>query len=66
MYGQFKGSWKGDMKHGCGEERSLVGTIYDGNWDKGKKNGRGVRKMVVGTVDEQVRSSQNYGCHVCC
>ena len=54
QYGQYKGGWKGDLKHGYGEERSLVGTIFEGNWEKGRKNGRGVRKMIFGSVDEQV------------
>ena len=54
QYGNYKGAWKADLKQGYGEERSLVGTIFDGNWDKGKKNGRGVRKMIFGTTDEQV------------
>ena len=55
QYGQYKGNWKADLKHGYGEERSLVGTIFNGNWEMGKKNGRGVRRMVVGSVDDQVR-----------
>lgn len=54
QYGQYKGCWKGDHKHGYGEERTLVGTIFEGNWEKGRKNGRGVRKMIFGAVDEQV------------
>lgn len=54
QYGQYKGGWKGDHKHGYGEERTLVGTIFEGNWEKGRKNGRGVRKMIFGAVDEQV------------
>ena len=54
QYGQYKGAWKGDLKHGYGEERTLVGTIFEGNWEKGRKNGRGVRKMIFGAVDEQV------------
>ena len=54
QYGQYKGAWKGDHKHGYGEERTLVGTIFEGNWEKGRKNGRGVRKMIFGAVDEQV------------
>lgn len=53
QYGQYKGAWKGDHKHGYGEERTLVGTIFEGNWEKGRKNGRGVRKMIFGAVDEQ-------------
>ena len=42
------------MKSGVGEERTLVGTIFEGSWDKGRKHGRGVRKMIFGTVEEQV------------
>ena len=42
------------MKQGTGEERTLVGTIFEGSWDKGRKHGRGVRKMIFGSVDEQV------------
>ena len=42
------------MKHGCGEEKSLVGTIFEGTWEKNRKHGRGVRKMVFGTIEEQV------------
>ena len=53
-YGRYKGSWRGDLKHGYGEERSLVGTIFVGSWEKGKKNGRGNRKMIFGAVDDQV------------
>ena len=55
QYGLYKGQWKSDMKQGLGEERSLVGTIFEGTWDKSRKHGRGVRKMVFGTVEEQVR-----------
>ena len=54
QYGQYKGGWKADMKQGVGEERTLVGTIFEGSWDKGRKHGRGVRKMIFGSVDEQV------------
>ncbi len=54
QYGQYKGGWRGDVKHGYGEERSLVGTIFEGTWEKGRKNGRGVRKMIFGAVYEQV------------
>ena len=54
QYGSYKGCWKNDMKHGHGEERTLVGTIFEGMWEKSRKNGRGVRKMVFGTVEEQV------------
>ncbi len=42
------------MKQAVGEERTLVGTIFEGSWDKGRKHGRGVRKMIFGSVDEQV------------
>ena len=42
------------MKQGHGEERTLVGTIFEGTWERSRKNGRGVRKMVFGTVEEQV------------
>ena len=42
------------MKHGYGEEKSLVGTIFEGTWEKNRKHGRGVRKMVFGTIEEQV------------
>lgn len=45
------------MKQGVGEERTLVGTIFEGSWDKGRKHGRGVRKMIFGSVDEQVGGS---------
>ena len=45
------------MKQGGGEERTLVGTIFEGSWDKGRKHGRGVRKMIFGSVDEQVCGS---------
>ena len=54
QYGQYKGQWKADMKHGHGEERTLVGTIFEGTWERSRKNGRGVRKMIFGTVEEQV------------
>ncbi len=64
QYGQYKGNWKSDLKHGIGEERSLVGTTFNGNWDKGKKNGRGVRKMIFGTIDEQVKGQWCYMLHV--
>ena len=57
QYGQYKGGWKADMKQGVGEERTLVGTIFEGSWDKGRKHGRGVRKMIFGSVDEQVCGS---------
>lgn len=60
QYGQYKGGWKGDLKHGYGEERTLVGTIYEGNWERGRKNGRGVRKMIIGAVDEQVHTNKFY------
>ncbi len=53
-YGQYKGAWKADTKTGYGEERTLVGTIFEGTWDKNRKHGRGVRRMIFGTVDEQV------------
>ena len=54
QYGSYKGSWRNDMKQGHGEEKSLVGTIFEGTWEKNRKHGRGVRKMVFGTVEEQV------------
>lgn len=54
QYGQYKGAWKEDTKSGYGEERSLVGTIFEGTWDKNRKHGRGVRRMIFGAVEEQV------------
>ncbi len=54
QYGQYKGAWKADTKTGYGEERTLVGTIFEGTWDKNRKHGRGVRRMIFGAVDEQV------------
>ena len=54
QYGNYKGGWKNDMKHGHGEERSLVGTIFVGSWERNRKHGRGVRRMVFGTVEDQV------------
>ena len=50
------------MKHGLGEERTLVGTIFEGMWERNRKHGRGVRKMVFGTVEEQVGGSCD--CHM--
>jgi len=61
QYGSYKGSWRNDMKHGYGVEKSLVGTIFEGTWEKNRKHGRGVRKMVFGTVEEQVGVAV---CHV--
>lgn len=54
QYGTYRGCWKNDMKQGYGEEKSLVGTIFEGTWEKNRKHGRGVRKMVFGTIEEQV------------
>lgn len=52
--GSYEGQWKNDLKHGAGEEKTLVGTTFVGNWDRNRKHNRGVRKLVTGTVEEQV------------
>ncbi len=62
QYGQYKGAWKADTKTGYGEERTLVGTIFEGTWERNRKNGRGVRRMIFGAVDEQV-GVVNMRCH---
>ena len=42
------------MRHGHGEERTIVGTIFNGQWERGRKHGQGERKIAYGLVEEQV------------
>ena len=53
-YGTYSGGWKMDMKHGHGEERTNLGTIFNGQWERGRKHGMGERKIAYGLVEQQV------------
>ena len=53
-YGTYSGGWKSDMRHGHGEERTIVGTVFNGQWERGRKHGQGERKIAYGLVEEQV------------
>lgn len=53
-YGTYSGGWKSDMKHGHGEERTILGTVFNGQWERGRKHGQGDRKIAYGLVETQV------------
>lgn len=42
------------MKHGHGEERTNLGTIFNGQWERGRKHGPGERKIAYGLIEKQV------------
>ena len=42
------------MKHGAGEERTILGTVFKGHWERGRKHGSGQRKIAYGLTEDQV------------
>ena len=56
----YSGGFRSDMKHGHGEERTSLGTIYRGQWERGRKHGTGERKIAYGLTEEQVSISDYY------
>lgn len=53
-YWTYSGGFRNDMKHGAGEERTTLGTVFKGNWERGRKHGQGNRKIAYGLTEEQV------------
>ena len=53
-YWTYSGGFRNDMKHGSGEERTILGTVFTGTWERGRKHGTGMRKIAYGLVEEQV------------
>ncbi len=53
----YSGGFRNDMKHGIGEERTILGTVFNGTWERGRKHGHGHRKIAYGLMEEQVKTT---------